>query len=133
MGGAPPLHERRVDAPCIASYSHRPCARDLVTEGAETFVEPGRVVPERRMSRRRYDVHLGVADQIAVLLDRFHADDGVAGAMRDQHRPADRRQQVVVVESAGEEALPDEWRYRGRVAEHAVELRGCRLADEAQP
>ena len=74
----------------------------------------------------------GVRDACLVLVDGGRVHDASSGAVRNQHRLADLRQEVVVVECAGEQRLPDVGRDGHVVPQHQVQLVSRGLAGEAQ-
>ena len=81
------------------------------SKGLQAPVEARRIIPKGCVTGVRHYVNLRVSNARLVLVDDGRLDNGIGCAMRDQHRFADAGQELIIVERAREQSLPDIRRY----------------------
>src|SRR6185312_7607395 len=94
-------------------------------------IEACRIIPERCMSRLGR-VNFCVSDGSFVLIDSRWPDNRIISALGDQHRLADLRQEIVIIQGAREQRLTDIRWNRYAKAQHQVQLLGRELLGETE-
>src|SRR5579872_4289353 len=110
----------------------RPQVLETFAERVQALIEVRRIVPERCVPSIRHQLNLRMRHRRLVLVDRGRFDNRIRGTVRDQHRFANLRKEIVVAERTGEQALTDIGRDRDVVSQHQIHLRDRRRIGETQ-
>jgi hypothetical protein len=127
----------------LPSDGQRLARQDLITDVSETVsttdvvnLQSGdkiskvpvvfcRLVPKNSVSGICHHASLGVPDASHLLLNDRWLDDGIFGAMGDQHRLSHLWQKVIIVERPREQSLADKRRNRNVIPQRPVAVFGC--------